>query len=127
MKRISATELVSIVKCEKQSILNKERKFENDAYTEARRIEGIKAHAAFEKQNIQDKRCYIATAIYGQSAYETKVLRIWRDNYLQHTQTGKIIIKIYYKMSPLLLRNLSPKFIPFTKYVLNKLIKRIDK
>lgn len=127
MKRISATELVSIVKCEKQSLLNKERKFENDAYTEQRRIEGIKAHAKFEKQNIQDKRCYIATAIYGQSAYETKVLRLWRDTYLQHKYTGRIIIKIYYKVSPFLLRNLSANFIPLTKYILNKFIKRIDK
>jgi len=127
MKRISATELVSIVKCEKQSLLNKERKFENDAYTEERRIEGIKAHAKFEKQNIQDKRCYIATAIYGQSAYETKILRLWRDNYLQHKYTGRIIIKMYYKISPFLLRNLSPNFIPLTKYVLNKFIERIEK
>lgn len=127
MKRISATELVSIVKCEKQSLLNKERKFENDAYTEERRIEGIKAHAKFEKQNIQDKRCYIATAIYGQSAYETKILRLWRDNYLQNKYIGRIIIKIYYKASPFLLRNLSPNFIPLTKYVLNKFIERIEK
>lgn len=127
MKRISATELVSIVKCEKQSVLNKERKFENDAYTEERRIEGLKAHSAFERKNNNDKRCYIATAIYGPSSYETKILRSWRDTYLQNKKLGKIFIIIYYRLSPFLLRHLSPHFIPITKYMLNKLIKRIDK
>lgn len=125
MKRISATELVSIIKCEKQSVLNKERKFENDAYTEQRRLEGIKAHSQFEKQNIQDKRCYVATALYGQNAYETKLLREWRDTYLQKYITGKILIKIYYKISPFLLRHGSSKMIPVMKYIIGLLLKRI--
>ena len=45
--------------------------------------------------------CFIATAVYGDSeAYQVKILRIFRDNYLKKNIFGKLFINAYYKTSP---------------------------
>ena len=45
--------------------------------------------------------CFIATAVYGDSeAYQVKILRIFRDNYLKKNIFGRLFISVYYKTSP---------------------------
>ncbi len=45
--------------------------------------------------------CFIATAVYGDSeAYQVKMLRYFRDNYLEKNILGKLFIDAYYKASP---------------------------
>lgn len=47
------------------------------------------------------RRCFIATAAYGTPfANEIKVLRYWRDNSLLISKHGKILVELYYKISP---------------------------
>ena len=54
----------------------------------------------FEKEG-----CYIATAVYGSyDCPEVWILRRYRDNYLYKRTFGKIFIKIYYKVSPMLVK-----------------------
>jgi len=45
--------------------------------------------------------CFIATAVYGDTeAYQVKMLRYFRDNYLEKNILGKLFIDAYYKASP---------------------------
>ena len=139
VKRIAATELAKLGKCEKQLILNNVYKnTKENKEVEEKRIKGIEQHKIFEENNKKimqqqrnipqyerpvDKRCYIATAIFGMSSPETLFLRKWRDGFLKKYYLGRAFIKYYYKISPTLIR-LSPSWIkPFVKINLKILIK----
>ena len=54
--------------------------------------------------------CYIATCVYGSyDSPEVLILRKYRDNYLSKSVIGKIFIKTYYIVSPILVRLLGNK------------------
>lgn len=93
------------------------------AYTLTRidlRKELIRTIAYFEVHNIESKPkpnpqsiqkskssggCYIATAVYGSyDCPEVWVLRRYRDYVLKPVWYGKIFIKIYYTISPILVK-----------------------
>lgn len=45
--------------------------------------------------------CFVATACYGDyDAREVLVLRRYRDNVLQQTKTGRLLVRLYYHISP---------------------------
>ena len=51
------------------------------------------------------KGCYVATAVYGSyDCPEVWVLRRFRDNYLDQHLLGKLFIKVYYALSPAVVR-----------------------
>lgn len=51
------------------------------------------------------KGCYIATMVYGDyNDYNVLILRYYRDNILQKNIFGKKMIKLYYIVSPLLIK-----------------------
>jgi len=51
------------------------------------------------------KKCYIATAVYGSyDCPEVFVLRRFRDQELEHTWYGRCFIKVYYSLSPILIK-----------------------
>lgn len=141
MKRISVTHLINITKCENQTMLDMVYKPTVDKEIKNRQTMGIKDHKKFENLNNKyanntskvieemnksnDKRCYIATAIFGAYSEETLLLRRWRDDTLKRTLFGRLFIKVYYKVSPLLLRTLPKWIIPITKQVLIKFINKI--
>lgn len=43
--------------------------------------------------------CFIATVVYGANAKETNILKQWRDNSLNKTLTGKLVVQAYYRIS----------------------------
>ncbi len=50
------------------------------------------------------KGCYVATAVYGSyQCPEVRVLRRYRDNRLSKSIAGRMFIRIYYRVSPLLI------------------------
>jgi len=67
---------------------------------------GSRAHArkAADAQLAEDKRCYIATAIYGAEHPMTQMLRQWRDEQLTPYWWGRLITWSYYKLSPVLVK-----------------------
>jgi len=74
--------------------------------------------------------CYIATAIYGDySASEVLVLRKFRDEVLSKSQLGRLIVKLYYSLSPPIATWLESKtgFNRVIKVALDKIVELIDK
>lgn len=43
--------------------------------------------------------CFVATAVYGDS-YKLGVLREFRDEFLNPTKLGNILVRVYYRLSP---------------------------
>lgn len=74
--------------------------------------------------------CYIATAVYGSyDAPEVLVLRHFRDSVLSPHSLGKLFVKCYYAVSPVLVKYLSDnhRFISISRIILDKLIRRLKK
>jgi serine/threonine protein kinase len=73
--------------------------------------------------------CFIATAVYGPDAFETNLLRKWRDDFLYSSLPGRLAIRAYYSTSPFLAKVIfkSPFVKNYVKLVLDRLIKAIGK
>jgi len=57
---------------------------------------------------LNKKQCYIATVCYGNiDCEEVKLFRWYRDNFLNRSWFGRVIIKVYYKASPSLSKYLN--------------------
>ena len=73
--------------------------------------------------------CYIATCVYGSyDCPEVLVLRRYRDNVLKRTIYGRIFIRIYYAVSPHIVRIFGRFnwFHSIFKSILNRIISRIE-
>ena len=70
--------------------------------------------------------CYIATAVYGSyNSPQVRVLRRYRDNILSKTKLGKIFIKVYYCLSPTLVKYFGSTMI-VQRYLRKKLDKKVE-
>ena len=79
-------------------------------------------------QRESQKGCYIATAIYG--SYDCPsvwVLRRYRDDVLSNTRLGRMFIRVYYAVSPKIVRlfGSSRWFSSFWKARLDKMVQRL--
>ena len=46
-------------------------------------------------------QCFVATAIYGDvNSYEVRVLRSFRDDRLLKSAMGRVVVDVYYRLSP---------------------------
>ena len=61
-------------------------------------------HEQFNRQISTDKRCFVASYIYGVEDPRTETLRQFRDNTLQCSPGGRILIAIYYRLSPMVIK-----------------------
>lgn len=76
------------------------------------------------------RRCFIATAVYGDySAPEVLILRRFREQYLASNILGRIFIRFYYSVSPVIARKLerNKKLRLYMKNVLDKVVERLNK
>jgi len=73
--------------------------------------------------------CYVATAVYGgYNAPEVLILRKFRDEHLSKTYSGKMFIKVYYRLSPPFANWLkgARRINLFVKKVLGGIVKMIE-
>lgn len=57
-----------------------------------------------ERCDFYETDCFIATAIFGPTAEETNILRSWRDKSLNTTLIGRLVVKVYYIISPTIVK-----------------------
>ena len=105
---VSASILAQLGSCEKKAHLSF---IHGNRFSELQKKlmnKGTIAHEENRKKVLAgtegDKRCFIATEIYGIHAEQTKYLRIFRDQRLLPNPLGKIFVTLYYRYSPLVVR-----------------------
>lgn len=74
--------------------------------------------------------CFVATACYGDyDASEVLVLRCYRDNVLQQSKVGRLMVRLYYRLSPSFARFIQDKNL-FKKimrqHILQPLVKKLS-
>jgi hypothetical protein len=104
----SITEIVATVYCEQKVVFDRAHGKVTPPAVKAKAKAGELSHLRFETearryQGSEDKRCFIATCIYGENAIETQILRAWRDQFLLPRAWGRVLIQMYYQASPHLL------------------------
>lgn len=130
---ISATELAKLGLCETKLILDRTHgEGKISARAKARRREGTQVHAYSQQAAVNangavDRRCFVATAVYGPDGWQTDRLRRWRDRCLLPSSTGRVLVAVYYRVSPWLVtrfgRSLSARWV--ARSLLDFLVARI--
>lgn len=136
-RRLSATDLAELGRCERQAMYRYHKYAERaDPVVAAASRRGIVEHDRRHREVISSRPsatrsdrgpCFIASAIYGSYAWQTEALRDWRDRALLPTRAGRIIVRIYYRVSPGLAAYLSgmPRTSRLVRAVLDRFVARI--
>ena len=77
----------------------------------------------------QKEGCYIATCVYGSyDCPQVRLLRRFRDEHMKKTPAGRIFIRLYYAVSPVLVLcfGKNPAFHVFWRHILDSLIRRLE-
>jgi len=126
-----ASDLAQMGRCERLVVLEAMHGTKRDAAQEAARKRGIAAHARFEtlgrqaasvsggSARRQGDRCFIATLAFGY-AWQTDVLRDFRDAVLRRRHWGRRLVASYYRHGPRICRVLrrSPTLLRMTRCIL---------
>lgn len=83
---------------------------------------------SFETPEVTKSGCYIATSVYGSyDCPEVWTLRRFRDLFLSKNFLGRQFIKIYYSISPIIVRKFGGKlwFNLFFKRILNSFVRKL--
>lgn len=141
----SSSDLAALVKCELELVWTKDGKRPTAEVRERQRASGVgevlhrQAQVSMETYHnrprdpartpepagsaasVQDKRCFVASAVYGPSARETDELRAWRDRELSGRPVGAWAVRVYYSLSPPLVRLMGrvPAMRPLARSVLD--------
>lgn len=100
---VSATELAEMGFCEKKMQLAHvygERVTPEQRKAMAR---GQVAHQRYLEEGLAvtaDRRCFVATFVFGPDARETQVLRAYRDAVLLRRRWGRALVAAYYRVAP---------------------------
>lgn len=111
---IRASELAATATCEQRAVFDA-RFGVGKGERAARMSAGDAIHAAkheraqAEMAGASDRRCFIATCVYGADAPATEALRRWRDAKLAPSRTGRAAVAVYYAVSPLVVRLLDAR------------------
>lgn len=130
-KSVSVTDIAGLGICEQQAVLDAQFGKARSAALNARAKSGIAAHAKFDRQvrTVSDRRCFIASAVFGSDALETTTLRQFRDKILLPRKLGKALCRLYYAISPSLVPiiNRSPRLAQMLRTALTLTINLIKR
>lgn len=108
-KMVSASELAQMAVCEQRIVFERRFGKRSTAAEDTARVRGNAAHSQFHQEALaasarvrtsEDKRCFIATAAFGETASETAAFRQFRDLILRRSLLGRYAIRFYYWCSP---------------------------
>jgi len=109
---VAITKVAALAICEQKLLLLRRLGDRATPGQRAARTEGDRQHAQFdrkvrahhnrkrERPSAGDRRCFIATAVYGIDDPRTQALRRYRDARLAGTVPGRAFIWFYYALSP---------------------------
>ena len=99
-----------------------------DLENESKSLENYLNEHAYQLTTLKGG-CYVATCVYGSyNAQEVWTLRRFRDFFLKKHILGRLFIKLYYSISPTLIRLFRNKkwFVSFNKKALNSFVKHLN-
>ena len=101
MAKVSVTELAKLGKCERQAYYDHLYGAEHEKVLAAAE-QGREEHLRFAERlsGKTDRRCFIASCVFGPDAWQTEALREWRDARLLAIPGGRQLVKLYYALSP---------------------------
>ena len=108
--RLWASELAQFARCEQKALFERGRNVPRSLEEKRRLGEGAAVHATLHRDAIStdrlvevsaaDRRCFIASVVYGADAPETQVLRAVRDRVFLRSPFGTALVSLYYALSP---------------------------
>jgi hypothetical protein len=124
---VSATELAEMGLCEMRVVLNHRHGKRTTPVQRDDMKRGIAAHTRYLEQGraaAGDRRCFVATCVFGADAEETQTLRMFRDVVLQPRWWGRVLIALYYRLAPSLCEVLdqSPSALVGVRWLLRRVV-----
>ena len=104
---MSAKELAEMGFCEKRVLLI-HLHGQRLTLGQRRSVEwGRRAHDQYYREGLAaasatgvDGRCFVATCLYGDAAWQTEALRRYRDEVLLRRRSGRWLVGVYYSLAP---------------------------
>jgi hypothetical protein len=95
---VSASELAQMGRCEQLVVFEHRQGQRRLPHQESARRRGLEAHKRFEQEGLTG-RCFVAGVLFGE-AWQTQVLRQFRDEVLRPRGWGRGLIRLYYRGAP---------------------------
>ena len=142
-RRVTASDLAEMGFCEQKCRLKVELGPVDTDRSRAAKRDGTLEHQRFHDavtrnhdrvvdglgggRDSTDRRCFIASAVYGPFDPRTDELRSFRDRVLLVRPAGRILVAIYYACSPAIAVHLqtAPRLTRFTRRILDLIRRRI--
>lgn len=134
---LPATKLAAMGYCETKIVL--EDRYGDRATPEQAqaRVQGREVHERFDRvvrqahnrrlPRAQDRRCFIASCVYGVDDARTEQLRAYRDRVLARVWAGRVLIGTYYAVSPwvVIVLDRNPRWKKTSRWVVDCVRRRV--
>lgn len=121
---LSATELAEMGICEQRVLLRHRFGPRLTEHQHVHMEQGLRAHRRYRDEGlssesvaVEDGRCFIATCLFGNSSWQAESLRRYRDDVMLPHTCGRIVVRLYYAVSPTICAGLRryPDLQPFMR------------
>jgi len=107
LQHVSASQVAELGTCEYRVMLQARHGKRTTVAQAFAMDEGTARHERFHEQGQRarvesdaKRWCFVASAVYGEAAPQTAVLRGFRDRVLRNSRYGRLAIRVYYRYSP---------------------------
>lgn len=105
-RMVSASDLAQMGRCERLAVFEHRHGSRRTARQQQARARGLAEHEHFYREGLaasaqaaRKGRCFIATCVFSE-AWQTEVLRRFRDEALRPSAWGRRVICFYYRVAP---------------------------